>query len=369
MERYELYSPVSSSVVGRFARRVFLAVLLALALAGCGAEQNTTEQNTPEESTAARSAPEQSTPEPEKLPPAAEPAEAPPLQTEPAGRVVRVGSMPEGIVADPETGFVALGVRDPDALALIDGESGEVVRSVGLPAPLRHLQLAAPGGPVLVPDERSNTLLLVGLPDGEVISKTPVGEFPHDAAAAGDRIFTTNEFGDTSSVVEDGRVIKTLQVPIQPGGVAVSGDAVGVLGVRGLALEVFDADTLRSLGEVDAGEGPTHLVAGPDDRFYVADTRGDAILVFEAAPKPKLIDRVSLPGAPYGLAIDPERNHLWVTLTAENRVVRLDLNGDEPREVSGYPTVRQPNTVAVDPESGRVYVAGRAEGELQILAP
>jgi DNA-binding beta-propeller fold protein YncE len=31
-----------------------------------------------------------------------------------------------------------------------------------------------------------------------------------------------------------------------------------------------------------------------------------------------------------------------------------------------YPTVRQPNTVAVNPETGRVYVAGR-DGEIQII--
>ena len=143
-----------------------------------------------------------------------------------------------------------------------------------------------------------------------------------------------------------------------------------MVGVRGLALEVYDADTLRSLGRIDAGEGPTHIVACPGNRFYVADTCGDAILVYGARPGLELSDRVPLPGgSPYGISIDPERNHLWVTLTAENCVVRLTLNGDTPRETASYPTVRQPNSVTVDSASGRVFVAGRQGGELQILDP
>jgi len=343
-------------------RRLLFAILLVLAMAGCGTEQ--------EQSTSGRSVTGQAYTPPENPPPAPEPVRSPPLEEEPAGKIIEVGHGPEGVVADPETGLVAVGLGNPDRLALISGESGEVVREVELPESPRHLDLAAPGGPVLVPSERSDSLAQVGLPDGEISSETPVGEFPHDAASApGGRIFVVNEFGHTASVIENDRVIETLETPLQPGGVAVTEDGlVGVVGVRGLALEVYDADTLKSLGRIDAGEGPTHIVAGPGNRFYVADTRGDAILIYGARPGLELLDRVPLPGgSPYGISIDSERNHLWVTLTAENRVVRITLNGDKPRETASYPTVRQPNSVAVDPASGRVFVAGRPGGELQII--
>ena len=66
--------------------------------------------------------------------------------------------------------------------------------------------------------------------------------------------------------------------------------------------------------------------------------------------------------------MDPEREELWVTLTAQNGLARFDVSGAEPREEGRYPTVRQPNTVAVNPRSGRVYVAGK-DGELRILDP
>ena len=68
--------------------RPALVLLLAL-LAGCG------------------SAPR------EELPPAAEPASSPPPAAKPDGRLVPVGFKPEGIVADPRTGLVAVGLRSP----------------------------------------------------------------------------------------------------------------------------------------------------------------------------------------------------------------------------------------------------------------
>jgi len=111
------------------------------------------------------------------------------------------------------------------------------------------------------------------------------------------------------------------------------------------------------------------VVSGPANRFYVADTRGDAALIYGARPELEQLDRVSLPGSPYGIAIDPERNHLWVTLTAEHRVVQFALEGRTLREIARYPIVRWPNTVAVDPASGRVFVTGKPNGELQILDP
>jgi DNA-binding beta-propeller fold protein YncE len=48
-------------------------------------------------------------------------------------------------------------------------------------------------------------------------------------------------------------------------------------------------------------------------------------------------------------------------------VVGFDVSEGQPREVARFPTVGQPNTVAVDPDSGRVFVVGRGTGELQTI--
>jgi len=307
-----------------------------------------------------------------EFPPPAEPGVAPAPTAEPVGRVITLpgGGEAEGVVADPVTGLAAVGTRDPDALFLVAEPLSPrpAVRRIGVPESVRHLQLAMPGGPVLGTAERSDDLLEVALPSGRVRT-TPVGDFPHDAAAAAGRIFVADEGADTISVVEGGGVTATLPAPEQPGGIAAAGESVGAIAVAERTLATYDARTLESTGEVGAGVGPTHIVASDDRRFYVADTQGDAILIFEAGPEPRLLDRANLPGGPYGLAIDNAGGRLWVTQTERNRVVEFELTDLAPRRLRSFPTVQQPNSVAVDPGTGYVYVAGRSGGELQVFDP
>ena len=78
---------------------------------------------------------------------------------------------------------------------------------------------------------------------------------------------------------------------------------------------------------------------------------------------------VPAPGAPYGIALDLARGRLWVTLTARNQLVEYAVGEGPTRRIATYPTVRQPNSVAVDPRSGVVYVAGRRDGRLQRIVP
>lgn len=303
------------------------------------------------------------------LPPAAEPARSPPVTERPAGRVVPVGARAEGLVVDGRTGLLAVAVLKPDRLVLVRAATGRLVRSVALPAGARHLALAAPGGPVLVPAEAADALVEVPLRGGRVHA-IRVGRHPHDAAAAGDgRVWVGNENGDTVSVVDGRRVVRTLPARTQPGGVAALGArTIGVVTVASDELLLYDADRPALRGRLRAGAGPTHLVAGAD-RAYVADTRGDAVLVFRFAGGLRLAGRLAIPGTPYGLALDAARNRLWITQTALNRVIGYQLTTGHAHRRWSFPTVRQPNSVAVDPRTGRVFVASASAGTLELIDP
>jgi DNA-binding beta-propeller fold protein YncE len=322
-----------------------LLALLAAALAGCGSAA------------------------PDQLPPAAEPASAPRPTVAPAGRLVRVGYKPEGVAADPLTGLVAVGLRRPAALALVNGRSGRVMRRVALPAAPRHLALTAPGGPVLVPAEDADALLRVALPGGAV-DRARTGREPHDAAAAGARVFVADEFAHELTVLAGDRTVARVPTALQPGGVtaAAHGRTVAVVAVRERVLEAFDAASGRRSGRAPAGVGPTHVVSNGDKYLFVADTDGGALLVYHLRPRLELIRRYPLPGAPYGMAIDNRRHRLFVTLTARNELAELTAEG-RPHIVRRYPTPQQPNTVAVDTATGRVFVAGKVGGVLQLLDP
>jgi DNA-binding beta-propeller fold protein YncE len=307
--------------------------------------------------------------DPNRFPRAAEPDQARPLTARPAGRTIRVGAGPEGVVADPRTGIVAVALRDPDAIALVDGRTATLLRTVGVPAAARHLSLAAPGGPVLVPAERSNELVRVSLPEGRV-TEVRVGAYPHDAAQAGKRTYVGDERGNALSLLEGRRVVRRVRVAAQPGGVAVlrEGREIAVVSVRERVLELFDARTLARIGRVPAGVGPTHVVTDGHGLIYVVDTAGDALLVFRTSPQLQLTRRVYLPGAPYGVAYDPERLRLWVTSSRDNTLTELRARG-RPAVRRTFGAVRQPDTVAVDTTTGRVFVTGRVDGVLQVLDP
>jgi DNA-binding beta-propeller fold protein YncE len=143
----------------------------------------------------------------------------------------------------------------------------------------------------------------------------------------------------------------------------------GVVDVGENTLTFYDAAGLTPLTELAAGDGPTHVVADSHGRLVVLDTRGGAVLLYAPPPQAALLSRTALPGQPYGIAYDPRRDQLWVTVTATNELVRLDLSGSAPREVDRFPTVQQPNTVAVDERTGRVFVTGTTPGLLQVLDP
>jgi DNA-binding beta-propeller fold protein YncE len=300
--------------------------------------------------------------------PAAEPASSPPLERRPAGELLPIGAEGEGIAVDSRTRIAAVIARDPSSLVLIDLRTWSVEGRVRLPAAGRHLEPAPAGGEILVPVEGDDSLFTVSVPDGAT-TRVGVGDFPHDVAVAGGRAFVGDEMGDTLSVIDDDRVTAMLEAPVQPGGVAAGGGFVAVVAVAERVLQVYDPETLERLGSVDAGVGPTHLVAD-GNRAYVADTDGDEILVIRLAPEPQLLFTAPAPGTPYGIAVDGRRNRLWVTLTARNRLLELAIGEGGLRRIASHPTVRQPNTVAVDPRTGTALVAGRtARGPVQRVRP
>jgi hypothetical protein len=51
-----------------------------------------------------------------------------------------------------------------------------------------------------------------------------------------------------------------------------------------------------------------------------------------------------------------------------NRLVGLDVRGDQPKVIASYPTVRQPDTVAVAPGARTLWVTGTKDGLVQRIS-
>lgn len=323
---------------------------IALAVTGCTAP---TPPSPP--------APATSTP----LPPPAEPEDAPP-ESGVAADVELPPGAPEGAVVEPASHTLVVALRGPDRLAMIDIATRRVT-TVPAPGAARHLVTGSPGE-VLLMGENSDLLARVAVPSGRLLSTVPVGRQPHDAVQVGDTVFVANELGGSVGVVRGGAMVHELPGLAQPGGITATGGRVAAVDVRGNELHVFDATTLREVAVLPAGRGPSHVRPIGPDRVAVADTRGNAVLVFQLSGQPRQLDRKPLPGRAYGLAADRERGRVYVTSANVNQVSALDVHADgtlgEPRSV---PSVRQPNDVAVDPSSGDVWVVGAAGSAIQVV--
>ena len=183
------------------------------------------------------------------------------------------------------------------------GACASASRSRGPP---RHLALDAAGGEFLVPAERADRFLRVR-PDGTVRTDVLTGHWPHDAAAVAGRVFVGDERANTVSVIEGAqahREVRGRDADRRARRRPIDGRLLAVVSVRERVLELYDPRTLRRVGRVPAGVGPTHVVAN-GDRLFVADTAGGALLVFRLRPSSSSCAASHLPGAPYGLAVDP----------------------------------------------------------------
>lgn len=292
----------------------------------------------------------------------------PPATLALAGRAIQLpaGSLPEGVAADPKTGLVAVALRRPDRLTLVNAHSLRVRRTVFVPGRARHLVLAKPGGPLLLPGEDTNELVQVSLPSGRVEAATAVGKQPHNASYAGGRIYVADELNANIDVIDavTAKVIATLPGPVQPGGTAVGSGVLSAVDVRGARLYTWSQRTLRPLGTLTVGDGPTHEAEVGHGRLVVIDTRGNQLLLVDPVAR-RVIMRLAMPGVPYGIASDPTTGRVWVTLTATNQVVQVKVDGDRLEVVRRWSTVQQPNTLGYDPADRCLFVAGVTLAQLQ----
>jgi hypothetical protein len=280
-----------------------------------------------------------------------------------------LGAPATEVVIDPRTRTVVVALADPPRLLLRALDSAAPPREVPLPGPAADLVLAADGGPLLVPITTPGSLIRVPL-DGGAPSRTDLGGSAYGAVAVGSA--TVVALGDRLAVLDGNRTRTTVSgfiaaACLVPAGTP-GGTKIGVLDRGRSAVSVVDLPSGEISPALRAGNGAARAVADRFGRMLVTDTRDGELLAFAGDP-PVLRQRFPLPGAPFGLAYDGQRDLSWVTLTARDEVVGLGVAGGEPVIVHRFPTVHQPNAVAVDPVSGRVLVVSASGAGLQVIDP
>jgi hypothetical protein len=209
----------------------------------------------------------------------------------------------------------------------------------------------------------------VDLRAGGAVARLDVdGESDTDFTAITRRADGKVVLGSASGAVytlgSDTAVAARLQIFARVDALVAEDDTVAVLDRGQTSVTTVDPSGTRQEHALRAGEGATTMVADPVGRILVADTRGEALLVFGTDPL-MLRQQYPVKGAPYGLA--GSSTLAWVSETATNTVVGYDLSTGIPVEKVRHRTVQQPNTLTFDDETGTLFVVSGSGAGVQVI--
>jgi hypothetical protein len=287
----------------------------------------------------------------------------------PSGTVLKLPGNATDVVADPTTHTLAVAIAQPPSLLLLPlGNPAATPMTMPMPAPITHLTLATPGGPLLAAVQTANQVIEVTLPTGTG-HVVPVAGGPSSAAEVNGQLLVTLPDRKSVAVLDaNSHLVRTASGDVTP-------EEIVTVGAKAVTLDrirsaVFDVDPQAgSIGAgLRTGDGGTNETVDEYGRILVTDTRNGELLEFSADPV-LMHQRYPVADAPYGIAVDTRRDLAWVTLTQSNQVVGFAIDGGQPVEKYRFPTVRQPNSVAVDPDTGRVFVASADGGGMQVIQP
>ncbi len=290
----------------------------------------------------------------------ATPAVAPSVTPTPAGTVRPFEYRVDDVVVG-ESGTLAALADEGTRLLLLDNADAEP-RVAELPAAAATLA-AGPDGTILAP--ASGVVARIDTADGTV-TEVPVDGDAVSAAVLGDGRWAVGTSDGRVLIVDPGTgaVAESIGGLASADLIAVSGDSVAALDRRQTSLTSIDIEDAHLGAALRAGRGATQLTTDPYGRVLVTDTAGDELLVY-TIDELILRQRYPVGPAPYAVAYDEQRDLVWVTLTGSNEVVGYDLSTGTAEERHRFATVRQPNSVAVDPADGTLVIASATGDGLQ----
>lgn len=163
------------------------------------------------------------------------------------------------------------------------------------------------------------------------------------------------------------------------GGVrAATGGAAHLAGSRIAALPdggalVSDADSGMLIRTDDTGARRDQLAIGSeagllvyDDkarRAYVADRRGDRIVVVDVGESLSIVGTWKTPAEPYGIALTPDRHTVLATTIADRSLVAFDV-GTSGRQRWRAALDGEPRGIAIAPDGKRAMVTSLTTGTL-----
>ncbi|WP_024796369.1 YncE family protein [Tomitella biformata] len=253
--------------------------------------------------------------------------------------------------------LIAWNLGGPDSTVNL----GSVAQEFDLPEGAGTAVLTA-DGEALIPSPSG--LTVVSLADGGTRTAEVTGTALSAAKTTDGRYAVGTDNGSVVILGSDLTPERTVTGFVSVDGLAAANGVLVALDTHQTSATEINVDDGSLSGALRVGIGATGIIADHYGRIIAADTDGGQIVVFSVDP---LLNRQMGPAgeSPFGLADDATRNLVWVTLTGTNEVAAFDLSSGAPDEKFRLPTIQDPQSVAVDEQSGDLYIGSSTTGAVQ----
>jgi YVTN family beta-propeller protein len=273
------------------------------------------------------------------------------------GNTVDVAEMPDGVAVGED---VWVASTRGAAVTRLDEPTGDVVESYPLDG--EPLAVVIAEGSVWVTQRAADTVARLDPADGTVTATIEVPDQPAALTAGPGAIWVSGTGGTLTKidpatntptvVLEDrgdvrnaavtdtavwvtlfdenlvlaldpatGEEIRSIPVGANPDPIVVAPSGVWVANRGDDTVTQIDPADGTITATVDVGDEPTGLAADGDDRIWVISRLGGRLELIDPASA-AIVDDLPIGGRPLGIAVSPDT--VWVTLSGDNQVVRVE---------------------------------------------
>ncbi|MDJ0394955.1 hypothetical protein QMK17_16645 [Rhodococcus sp. G-MC3] len=288
--------------------------------------------------------------------------ESPDTASPPSGSVTPSPSGLHFTTYDQSTRSVVTLDDDGSTLLVFDADrDGTEPRSVDLPGTAVDV-VPVGDGTVLLPMD--GQLARADLRSSEV-DTTPITGTLLSAAVLDDGQFAVGDDRGTIHIVDPSTSEShTIDGLSSVGGLAATQFGLVALDRHQTSLTKINLDS-DGLGlALRAGTGAARLATDKYGRILVTDAAGGELLVYSSDDL-LLRQRFPIGAQPWAVTYDDKSNVVWVSTPADNEVVGYTLDTGIPVESGRFTTVKQPDSIVVDSDTGDLFVGSATGGGLQ----
>jgi len=264
-------------------------------------------------------------------------------------------SHPRSIAIDPMTDRAVVATEKPDSLLVIDLSTGQVISKVTMGKKSmkpRGVALDHDLNVALMVNSSSSSVSVIDLGANKVTASIPVGLSPLGIAInpISHVSLVTNYKGNSVSVVNllTNTVIETIPVGISPSGVAIHPDfnLALVTSEKENNVYVIDLDTYETIETIPVGKRPGAVSINPENHFAaVVNQKGNSLTIIDLLNW----ETTTIPTSkgPLDVTINPLDNRALVMCGKGMEILVIDL--DTKAVINHLPINPTPKGIAVNP--------------------